>query len=204
MTKSEESGREAGASRAAGGRRKKRVTRKRYSPDEKRATVQAFFQSGHSKLDFRALQGVSPHTLARWISIHDREGPRGFEPKRRARRKHEDPRRLPQSVRAEIARTKQRFPAFGLRKVRDFLARCGGIRVSVGSGTPHAARGGAGRRASEEDAPARPEPAAALRARAPGRAVAVRHHELRAAPRRLSGGPRRPARVNGFRAPLGC
>jgi transposase InsO family protein len=119
--------------KGAGPRRKKRAPRRRYTPDEKRATVEAFQQAGRSRADFAALWGISPYTLARWLLIHEREGPHGFEPKPRAPRKREDPRRLSKNVRAEIARTKKRFPAFGLRKVRDFLARFSGIRVSVGS-----------------------------------------------------------------------
>ena len=150
MSKSEETGRaaaagaepglpggaEAGATRPRNSprpkRKKKRVHRRRYTPEEKRATVEAFQQAGRSKTDFAALWGISPYTLSRWLSLYERHGPKGLEPKPRARRK-EDPRRLPTSVRAEIARTKERFPSFGLRKVRDFLARFGGIRVSLGS-----------------------------------------------------------------------
>ena len=40
---------------------------------------------------------------------------------------------MPEAVRAEIARTKLRFPSFWLRKVRDFLSRFQGVRVSTGT-----------------------------------------------------------------------
>ena len=114
--------------------KRKRATRRRYTPDEKRATVEAFHQAGRTRLDFAALWGISAQTLARWLSIWRESGPQGFEPKSRTREQRaKDPRRLPDSVRAEITRTKQRFPDFGLRKVRDFLKRFGGVQVSVGS-----------------------------------------------------------------------
>jgi transposase InsO family protein len=128
---------EAGAFRPVAQRkkakRKKRKVRRRFNADEKRSTVEAYHQSGRSRVDFAALWGISPYTLARWLQIYEAEGPKGFEPKPRKRRGDGDPRRLSQGVRSEIQRTKKRFPTFGMRKVRDFLARFLGIRVSLGS-----------------------------------------------------------------------
>ena len=43
------------------------------------------------------------------------------------------PRSLPASVHDEIARTKLRFPDFGLKRIRDFLARFHGVSVSTGT-----------------------------------------------------------------------
>jgi len=131
-------GAEAGPGRpAAEPAKAKRRTRARrtYTPDERRAAVEAYLRSGRTQEDFAALWGLSAWTLSRWLLIYEREGPKGLETKPRGRRRGSpgDARRLSESVREEIARTKRRFPDFGLRKVRDFLSRFGGIRVSAGS-----------------------------------------------------------------------
>jgi transposase len=93
--------------------------------------VEAFERSGRTRVDFAALWGVSPSTLTKWIRRYEREGPRGLET-----RKHGGPgrpRSISGEVRAEIVRTKRRFPTFGMRKVRDWLARFAGVRVSAGT-----------------------------------------------------------------------
>lgn len=112
----------------------RRAPKRSYTPEERRAAVEAFHKSGRSRPDFARLWGLSNATLGDWLRRHEREGPKGLE--RRAKRRlstQEDPRRLPVGVRAQIARIKISFPHFGLRRVRDFLWRFGGRRVSAGS-----------------------------------------------------------------------
>jgi len=108
----------------------KRKTRNRtYTPDERRAAVEAFVKSGRTQGDFAKLWGITTTTLSTWMRRYEKEGPQGLETRRAQPKARKGS--LPASVRAEIARTKRRFPDFGMRKVRDWLARFQGIRVSA-------------------------------------------------------------------------
>jgi transposase InsO family protein len=94
--------------------------------------VEAFLKSGRSLRDFAKVWGLSSKTLSGWRLRYEREGPKALESRRARprRRKARDPR--VQAERAEIARVKRRFPIFGIRRVRDFLLRFRGLRVSIG------------------------------------------------------------------------
>jgi transposase InsO family protein/transposase-like protein len=108
-------------------------TARRYTPEERRAAVEAYRKSGLSQKLFARQWGVSHVTLGFWAAKYAREGPQGLErvasgpPRRRGKAPIAAP------VVAEIVAVKQGFPAFGLRKVRDFLRRFRGVSVSTGS-----------------------------------------------------------------------
>jgi transposase InsO family protein len=105
------------------------------SPDERRRAVEAFAQSGMSQVDFSRAWGLSRKTLQVWLARYRERGPKGLERQPRGPRTKRGrlARTIPDGVRAEIARTKQRFPDFGLKRVRDFLSRFMGVRVSTAS-----------------------------------------------------------------------
>jgi transposase InsO family protein len=105
-----------------------------YTPEERRAAVEAYRKSGLSRVAFAQLWGVSANSLANWSRREQEGGGRALEDRRagRAGRK-KGQRRLPGAVREEIVQVKRRFPTFGLKKVRDFLQRFSGLRVSVGT-----------------------------------------------------------------------
>jgi transposase InsO family protein len=107
-------------------------SRGRYKIDERRAIVEAFHKSGLGQREFARTWGVALKSLSTWLARYQAEGPKGLEPRPRTRAAN-DPRRLPEGVRQEITRTQQRFPDFGMRKVRDFLRRFQGISVSANS-----------------------------------------------------------------------
>jgi len=106
-------------------------THRPYSPEERRAALDAYKKSGMTQDAFSALWGISTSTLAYWRRAHRERGPRGLEAPcgggRRGRKKVP----VPEAVRAEIVATKLRFPAWGLRRVKDSLARFAGLRVGV-------------------------------------------------------------------------
>ena len=104
-----------------------------YSPEERRAVVEAFTRSGLSQRSFARMWGVAIKSLSSWLMRYEAGGPRALEPRRGGRRAGSFARQIAPSVCAEIVRTKRRFPDFGLRRVRDFLARFHGVRVSAGS-----------------------------------------------------------------------
>lgn len=114
-------------------RRAKRGERPSFSPEQRRAALEAWSKSGLSATAFSKVWGVSPESLRGWRARYELGGPKALEPKRLGRPRGEGRSQLPDPVQAEIVRTKRRFPSFGLKKVRDFLARFGGTRVSTGS-----------------------------------------------------------------------
>ncbi len=100
-----------------------------WQPDQRRAAVEAFHKSKMNIEDFARVWGVGERSLSIWLKQYEREGPKGLE---RKHYKHTGrPRRA--GMREEIAEVQRKYPDFGLRKVRDFLARFHGVRVSAGS-----------------------------------------------------------------------
>lgn len=88
-------------------------TLRRYTPEERRAAVEAYRKSGLTQALFAKQWGVSHVTLGSWAVKYAREGPQGLErvasgpPRRRGKAP------LAAPVVAEIEAVKRRFPAFG-------------------------------------------------------------------------------------------
>jgi len=104
-----------------------------FSPEERRSALESWSKSGMTAIAFSKLWGVSPESLRGWQARYELGGPQALEPKKLGRPSGEGRSTLPTPLQAEIVRTKRRFPTFGLKKVRDFLARFQGQRVSTGS-----------------------------------------------------------------------
>ncbi len=108
-------------------------TRRAYSPEERRAAVEAYRRSGLGRRAFCELWGLSEATLGKWLKVYSARGPKGLEAPfstpgtKRGRAKKP----VPSAVREEIVRTKRRFPGWGLRRIRDVLARFRGVGVPV-------------------------------------------------------------------------
>jgi transposase InsO family protein len=132
----------------------KRTPARSYTADERRAAIEAYLKSGRTQLDFARIWGVPAATFGKWMRRWKEGGPQGLEdrPKRGSAGR---PRTISAATRQEIVRTKSRFPDFGLRKVRDFLRRFGGVKVSAGSV-----------RATLREAGVAPQPAARRKPRA--------------------------------------
>jgi transposase InsO family protein len=104
------------------------------NPEERRMAIEAFDRSDMKIDDFARTYGVSPWTMRCWVKRYRAEGPKGLEPRTRGRKPGSGGfRRISESSRDEIARTKRRFPDFGLKKVRDYLRRFQGVSVSTGT-----------------------------------------------------------------------
>jgi len=106
-------------------------THRHYSPEERRATLDAYRRSGMTQQAFCRLWGLSVTSLARWRRAHREHGPRGLESPWGGARRGRKKQPVPAAVREEIVATKRRFPDWGLRRIRDALARFGGVRVGV-------------------------------------------------------------------------
>lgn len=101
--------------------------------DERRALLEAFFALKLPRAVFAKQYGVSLGTLSKWIRVYEEQGPKGLEPKQRGRKPGSGSKPLlPESVRERVLSTKRRFPSFGMRKIRDYVKRFFGIKVSAG------------------------------------------------------------------------
>ena len=104
--------------------------RGRFTADQRREAVEAWLRSGMRKADFAVLWGVGTSSLAKWIKRYQEGGPKALEDTAPRKRRKKT---LPAAVHEEIVRTKRAHPFFGLRKVRDFLYRFRGVKVSAGT-----------------------------------------------------------------------
>ena len=100
-----------------------------YDPDQRRQAVEAFHKSSMNLEDFSRVWGIGKNSLRGWLKRYEEEGPKGLERQEYGRKGR--PRRP--GMRDEIADVKQKNPEFGLRKVKDFLFRFRGVKVSTGS-----------------------------------------------------------------------
>ena len=107
---------------------------RRFTPEERRAAVEAFQRSGRTRAEFASLWGISPASLDKWSRKYRESGPRGLEPApRKARAPHTFARTIPEDVRKEVVRTKTQHPSWGMRRIRDFLLRFNSHKLSAGS-----------------------------------------------------------------------
>lgn len=100
-----------------------------YTPEERVAAIEAYRKSEMSLPMFAKVYGVSLGTLCSWRNIYDELGPEGLatEPIRNFSRGR---RPISDNLKKEITKVKTENPTFGLRKVRDFLMRFRGVKVS--------------------------------------------------------------------------
>jgi len=125
-----------------------------YAPAERQQAVEAFLKSGMPVDQFARVWKVTPHTLRGWVKLYEAHGARGLLFTRAGRSGGHPP--LSTAVTERIVAVKRAFPHFGFKRVRSFLGRFGGLKVSVGSVRKSVAAAGL---------PATPGPAARRRKR---------------------------------------
>jgi transposase InsO family protein len=101
-------------------------------PSERLSAVRAFERSGLTQRQFAAHFGITANTLGAWLRGYRERGEEGLERMEPGPRRPRGAKPMPEGKQKAIVEVKRRFPTFGLRKVRDFLARFGGVRVSAG------------------------------------------------------------------------
>ncbi len=106
---------------------------RRYSPVERKKIVESFLSSNISMVDFAKTWGLSSSTLATWVQRYNEFGsdglmnrPPNFNDKRVGFK-------TPDSIRAEIIQVKKKEPGFGLHKIKHWLYRFRGVKVSTGT-----------------------------------------------------------------------
>jgi len=107
-----------------------------YSPQKRREAVEAYLKSGMSLEEFGKVWGiVGRGTLWQWVKVYKEKGPKGLENAIYGshEKKRGAPRSIPEPVREEIAKVKIGNPGFGFKKIKNFLWRFQGVKVSTGT-----------------------------------------------------------------------
>lgn len=104
--------------------------RRNFTADERRQTVEAYMKSDLTQADFAQTFGISKGTLKNWLERYRKAGPKSLERKPHAGKGKS---RLKAALKAEIVKAQARFPDFGIKRVRDYLARFRGLKVSPGA-----------------------------------------------------------------------
>ena len=109
------------------------VAKRTFTPDERRAAVEAYYGSELSRHAFARQWGLSHVTLGVWVRKYEAEGPKGLErlasgpPRRRGKAP------LAEAVKAEIVAVREAHPEFGWKRLRTWLWRFAGLAVSTSS-----------------------------------------------------------------------
>jgi transposase InsO family protein/transposase-like protein len=122
-----------GTSRKTKKKRKKKTkkrgktARRTFTLEERLAAIEAYRKSGLPIEEFSRLWDLSKATLGNWLRKYEQDGPKGL-----ARKPHagKGKSRLAKALKTEIVRAKSYFPDFGLKKIRDYLVRFRGVKVS--------------------------------------------------------------------------
>ncbi len=107
------------------------------TPVERKKIVEAYLSSqsaGMTMAEFAKVWGVSGHSLNIWLKRFEEFGSEGLMNGKA--RKLGDKRvgsRLPMAVQDEIIRIKKEEPSFGIKKIKQWMYRFSGVRVSTGS-----------------------------------------------------------------------
>lgn len=107
-----------------------------YLPEKRREAVEAYLKSGMSLSEFGKVWGIAGNsTLWKWVKAYKEKGPKGLENAIYGNhlKKRGAPRSVPEPVREEIAEVKIENPGFGFKKIKNFLWRFRGVKVSTGT-----------------------------------------------------------------------
>lgn len=105
----------------------------RYSPTEKKKIIESYLSSGMSKDTFCKTWGICTATLLVWLRRYEENGADGLV---RPPRKSLDKRygsKIPLSVQDEIIEIKKKEPSYGLKKIKNWMYRFRGVKISTGS-----------------------------------------------------------------------
>jgi transposase InsO family protein/transposase-like protein len=109
-------------------RNRKGVPSKVYTSVQRRQAVEAQAKSGLSLVEFGRVWGVGARALGRWRRAYAASGTLGLERKAYPKGSRAG---TPATTQESILAAQERFPTFGLRKVRDWLLRFRGVKTSV-------------------------------------------------------------------------
>ena len=104
-----------------------------YTPTERKKIIEAYLSAKISKDDFAKVWGVSTTTLLKWVRRYEEYGCNGLMNKSGWDGDKRIGSRIAPTVANEIICLKKKEPAFGLKKMKQWLYRFRGVTVSTGS-----------------------------------------------------------------------
>lgn len=111
-----------------------RGSRGPYSPEDRRRAIETYLKSGMTRKDFAKTWGIGLQSLILWHRSYEKHGPQGLEnnilSNAEAKR---GPKGISEPLKNEIVEVRKENPSFGLRKIKDFLGRFKGVKVSTGT-----------------------------------------------------------------------
>lgn len=110
-----------------------RANMKVYSPTERKKVVESYLASGLKKKDFCKTWGLSGSTLCDWQRRYEQFGSDGLMNKTMRKDDGRLGSKIQPAVRSEIIKLKRSEPSFGLKKMKHWLYRFRGVKVSTGS-----------------------------------------------------------------------
>ncbi len=109
------------------------VAHKRYSATEKKKILESFLSSGMTKDQFAKTWGVSSGTLIEWLRRYEEQGSDGLMNKPRGKNDKRLGSKIPMTVQSEIISIKKKEPTYGIKKIKHWLYRFRGVKVSANS-----------------------------------------------------------------------
>lgn len=106
---------------------------KRYCPVERKKIVESFLSAEMQIGDFAKTWGVSTSTLSAWVKRYQEFGSDGLMNKKPGEKDKRFGVKTALSVRNEIIKIKKKEPKFGLKKIKQWVYRFQGIKVSTGT-----------------------------------------------------------------------
>lgn len=106
---------------------------KRYCPVERKKIVESFLTAQMPIGDFAKTWGVSTSTLNTWIQRYQEFGSEGLMNKKPGDKDKRRGSKTSSSVREEIIKIKKKEPDYGLKKIKQWMYRFRGMKVSTGT-----------------------------------------------------------------------
>jgi putative transposase len=106
---------------------------KQYSPVERKKIVESFLSEQAPMEVFAKTWGISSATLRIWVDRYNEFGSDGLMNKRASGKDKRIGMRVPESVRSEIIQVKRKDPSFGLKKIKHWMYRFRGVKISTGT-----------------------------------------------------------------------
>lgn len=106
---------------------------KRYCPVERKKIVESFLSAQMPICDFAKTWGVSTSTLNTWVDRYQEFGSDGLMNKKPSDKDKRLGSKTAPSVREEIIKIKRKEPDYGLMKIKQWMYRFRGVKVSTGT-----------------------------------------------------------------------
>jgi transposase InsO family protein len=103
---------------------------RRFSPTERKKMVETYLASGMTASEFSKVWGVSGATLGNWARRYRELGSDGLMNQTKNFKRGMS---TPKSVQDDIAKIKRQEPSYGIKKIKHWMYRFRGVKVSAGT-----------------------------------------------------------------------